>query len=246
MNIETIHLNNERNDKHFQFMTEFRDLVIAHTAAALKIAPQFTGFVALYNREDEALKKISASAFTPKIHEADDDRDETLTGMMEVCKGMCKHWIPETRDAARRVQVVFHAYKHSGSKPINEETSAIYNLVQELNSEKYRADVQTVGLKEWVEELDRRNKIVEELVKGRFSEGASKTDIILKDARRETDAAYKEICEIVNARVVIEGPAAYETFVRTLNEVIKKYSVKPPKRKHGEHGGENSGDGAGV
>jgi hypothetical protein len=25
----------------------------------------------------------------------------------------------------------------------------------------------------------------------------------------------------------------YETFIRTLNEVIKKYSVKPPKRKNG-------------
>ena len=90
-----------RNDAHFWFMTEFRDIVLAHTAATLKITPQFTGFTALYNREDEALKKISASAFTPKIHEADAARDETLTGMMEVCKGMCKHSTPVTRDAAR-------------------------------------------------------------------------------------------------------------------------------------------------
>jgi len=36
--------------------------------------------------------------------------------------------------------------------------------------------------------------------------------------------------------------AQYETFVRTLNEVIKKYSVKMHKHKHGEHGGESSGE----
>jgi len=36
-----------------------------------------------------------------------------------------------------------------------------------------------------------------------------------------------------NVYVLLEGAAAYETFIRTLNEVIKKYSVKPHKHKHG-------------
>lgn len=246
MKIVKFDTNHLRNDSHFQFMTEFRDLVIAQTAAALKITPQFGAFTRLYNREDEALRKVSASAFTPKIHEADAERDETLTGMYEVNKGMCKHWIPATRDAARRVQVVLKTYKHSGSKPINEETSAIYNLVQELRTEKYADDAGTAGLTAWVNELERRNNAVETLVKGRFNEGASKTDVVLKDARRETDAAYWDICDIINVYVILEGAGAYETFIRTLNEVIKKYAVKPHKHKHGEHGGESSGDGAGV
>jgi hypothetical protein len=64
--------------------------------------------------------------------------------------------------------------------------------------------------------------------------------------RRETDTAFWDICDIINVYVLLEGAAAYETFIRTLNEVIKKYSVKPHKHKHGEHGGESSGDGAGV
>ena len=222
------------NDAHFQFMTEFRDLVLAQTAATLKIAPQFSGFLTLYAREDEALKKIVASAYTPKIHEADAARDETLTGMYEVNKGMCKHYTPNTRDAARRVHVALNAYKHSGSKPINEETSAIYNLVQELRTVKYATDVQTAGLTGWVDELERRNNAVETLVKGRFNESAAKTDVVLRDARRETDAAYKDICDIINVYVLLEGATAYETFIRTLNEVVKKYAVKPHhKHKHG-------------
>jgi hypothetical protein len=227
-------------------MTEFRDLVTAQTAEALKVKPKFDVFLRLYAREDEALKKISASAFTPKIHEADAARDETLTGMIEINKGMCKHWTPTTRDAARRVQVALNAYKHSGSKPINEETSAIYNLVQELRTEKYAADAQTVGLTLWVSELERRNNAVETLVKDRFNESAAKTDVVLRDARRETDAEYKDICDIINAFVLLEGATEYETFIRTLNEVIKKYAVKHHKHKHGAQETETSGDGAGV
>jgi len=234
MKIVKFDTNHLHNDAHFQFMTEFRDLVTAQTAATLKITPQFNTFMRLYNREDEALRKVSASAFTPKIHEADAERDETLAGMYEVSKGMCRHWIPATRDAARRVQVVLKTYKHSGSKPINEETSAIYNLVQELRTDKYADDAETAGLTEWVNELERRNNAVETLVKGRFNEGASKTDVVLRDARRETDAAYGDICDIINVYVLLEGAANYETFVRTLNEVIKKYAVKPHRHKHGE------------
>jgi hypothetical protein len=235
MKIDSIKLKSLRNDGHFQFITEFRDLVCEQTAEALKIKPQFDAFLTLYAREDEALRKVPASALTPKIREADAARDETLTGMCETNKGTCKHWIPATRDAARRVQVALNAYKHIANKPINEQTSAVYNLAQELNSGKYAADTQTAGLTGWVNELQRRNNIVESLVKERFSESASKTDVILRDARRETDTLYWNICDLVNAHALIEGGTAYETFIRTLNEVIRKYSVKHPKNKNGGH-----------
>jgi len=41
MKIDNIHLSHLRNDAHFQFHTEFKDLVIKCGAAALKIKPQF-------------------------------------------------------------------------------------------------------------------------------------------------------------------------------------------------------------
>jgi len=40
MKISSIHLNNMRNDAHFQFHTEFRDLVVQHNPETLKISPQ--------------------------------------------------------------------------------------------------------------------------------------------------------------------------------------------------------------
>ena len=37
-----------------------------------------------------------------------------------------------------------------------------------------------------------------------------------------------------SANRFFQSRQTYETFVRTLNEAVKKYSVKPPKHKHGE------------
>jgi len=231
MKISKLDMNHLRNDAHFQFHTEFRDLAIPHGAAALKIKPQFDAYLLLYEREDDALKKIVKSALTAKIHDADVARDDTFIGMADICKGMCRHSSPAVRDAARRIQVVIDTYGNVTGKPLNEETSAIYNLVQELQS-NYAADLAATNMVQWVGDLKARNEAFESLVKERFDETASKTDVVLRLARKASDGGYKEICDIVDVYVVLEGPAAYESFVRKLCAVIANYAVRHHRHNH--------------
>jgi hypothetical protein len=232
MKISKIHLNNLRNDAHFQFHTEFRDLVAKNGAETLKIKPQFDAYLPLYDRVDEALKKIVKSEFTAKIHEADKARDEIYIGMADMNAAALKHFSPEIREAAGRLKIVFDTYGNVASKPLNEETSAIYNILQELQG-KYASDVAVVGLGGWISELETRNNAFGELVKSRFDETAARTDIVLKEARAELDEAYRTITEMVNALAVVEGAADYEQFIKTLNAVIAKYAVK--HHRHHRH-----------
>jgi hypothetical protein len=222
-NIRTVHL---RNDEHFQLHTEFRDLVMAHGAEALKVKPQFQAYLRLYDREDEALKKIVKSEFTAKIHEADKARDDIYIGMAEMNTAAHRHFNPEVREAAARLQIVFDTYGKVAKKSLDEETSAIYNILQELEG-KYAPDASAVGISQWVAELKARNNAFEALVKERDSEEASKTNVIMKEARKAADVAFKQLCDIINVYMVLEGEANYEAFARTLNEVIGRY-----KRKH--------------
>jgi hypothetical protein len=225
MKIEKVHLGHLRNDAHFQFHTEFRDIVATHGAEALKIKPQFDAYLLLYDREDEALKKIAKSALTAKIHDADAARDDTFMGLLDVCRGMCRHFTPAIREAALRIQVVLDTFGNVASKPLNEETSALYNLAQELQ-EKHAAALSATGMAQWVGELKSRNNAFEALVKERFDETAHKTDVVLKEARKATDEAYKQLRDIINVYMVLEGTADYEAFIRTLNAVVAKYAVR--------------------
>jgi hypothetical protein len=86
--------------------------------------------------------------------------------------------------------------------------------------------VAVVGLGGWISELETRNNAFGELVKSRFDETAARTDIVLKEARAELDAAYFAIRERLNALAIVEGAANYETFIKTLNAVIAKYAVR--------------------
>jgi hypothetical protein len=97
--------------------------------------------------------------------------------------------------------------------------------------------VAVVGLGGWISELETRNNAFGELVKSRFDETAARTDIVLKEARAELDAAYFAIRERLNALIVVEGEAAYENFARTLNAVIAKYAVKHHRHHRLAQGG---------
>jgi len=231
LKIEKIHINHLRNDTHFQFHTEFRDLVWMHGAVTLKIKPQFDAYMLLYEREDIALKKIVKSAITAQIHEADKARDEIYIGMVGTNTYALKHFHPQVREAAVRLKIVFDTYGDVSNKSLIDETSAIYNLLQDLQG-KYADDTVTVGIVYWVAELKSRNEAFEKLVKERFDETTARTDIVLKDARAEVDAAYYAMCERLNALVLVEGVAAYEPFIRSLNTVIAKFNLAKYHRHH--------------
>jgi len=225
MKIKEIDRSRLRNDEHFQFHTEFRDLVVKEGAQKLNVQAQFDAYLPLYNKEDEGIKKVARSALTAKIHEADKARDETYTGMVELnAVTLGYHYSEAVRDAAKTLKVLFNTYGDLTHKPLNEQTSAIHNILQELKGHYLQA-TQAVRIDDWVNELEARNNAFDALVKERFDESASKSDVVVKTARANVDNAYNVIVERVSAFALIQGVEQYELFIKTLNSVIAKYSA---------------------
>jgi hypothetical protein len=116
-------------------------------------------------------------------------------------------------------------------KPLNEETSAVYNLLQDIRN-KYAQDATAAGIADWVEELNAANEAFGQLVGDRYEETATRCDLVLKQCRREVDEVYHAMVERINALAVVEGGAAYEAFIRNLNAVIEKYNEGLAHRHH--------------
>jgi len=224
VNIEKIKSTNLRNDEYFQFHTEFRNLVSKHGAEALKIRGLFEAYLPLFERMDEAFKKINKSAITKQIQDADKARDEIWRGLVKANAAALHDFDPEAREAARKLQIVLDTYGNLAKKPINEQTSAVYNIIQDLYA-KYSADMETVGLTRWAEELKARNEALSVLMEERFEETALRTDIVLREARGELDKAYRAITVRIEALAEVEGAGAYEMFIKTLNAVVSKYTA---------------------
>ena len=230
MKINSIYNGRQRNNEHFQFHTEFKDLVNEVGAEMINCEDQFSAYIACYNDEDIAFQKIVKSAITKQIEDADKPRGNTLRGMIATNKASLKHFNNDVSSAARRIKIVFDTYGNISSKPINEETSAIYNLLQELN-DNYSSDMQKVGIKPWATQLEIENKIVEALIKQRVDEQSTKSELKMKETRGKVDTAYNIFVDRINAFIVIEGIASYEIFVRKLNIIIDKYNLLMAQRR---------------
>jgi len=224
MKINSIQTGSFTNDEHFQFNTEFLDTVNRFGASQLKIETDFGIYLPLYGQEDTVLKKIIKSAFTAEIEEADKRRDTLFSGMVATSNAALNHFNADTRKAAARLKILFDTYGNLARKPLNQQTSGVYNLMQELNG-AYAADARQVAIVDWAAELEAANVAFDRLVKDRFEESAAKTDLVLREVRREVDAAYRAIITRIGALVIVEGADAYAEFIRYWNTVIAKYAA---------------------
>ena len=225
MKINKAYLYKLRNDAYFQFHTEFKELVEKQTPEALKIKLQFEAYLPLYDKVDLSLKKINKSSITEQLRNADKARDNVWKGLVGANRAALRHFNNEVQEAAKRLKIVFDTYGNVAIKSLNEQTSATYNILQDLESGKYAPDMAKVGLMEWVAELKSLNTAFAELMRERVAEGSMKVDIVLRNARTQLDEAYYPIVERINAFVVIEGAADYEPFIRKLNINVAKYNL---------------------
>ena len=222
--IKKFDINHLRNDEHFQYGLEFINLIYKFDAEALKVAALFATFLSLFKLEDDALKKIMKSVLTLDLQDLDKRRDRLFRGIVNLNKVALSHFSEEVQEASKRLKVLLDTYGNIAQKPINEATSAVFNLLQELKG-KYAADVALIGATAWVAELQSCNGAFDQLMKTRYQETAMRTDLVLKDCRQNVDDTYHDIVDHINAHVVLEGDAAYAEFIRNLNVVIDKYAA---------------------
>jgi hypothetical protein len=142
------------------------------------------------------------------------------------------------RDAARKIEVVAHTYGNVAVKPINEETSAIYNMAQDLNSDKYRTLVTQTGLAPWVNKLAQKNNEFETLIQERDRESAAKNHAAVSDERKAIDEIYRHIVNAINAFIFFGELTGVGAFVDTLNAIIHRFSIKYRHHKRGAEGAE--------
>lgn len=241
MQIETLILSKLRNEEHFDFGSELVGLMEVYSPMTLTIEALWPSFVSAHAREDAAMEVIRKSAFTPTMEGFDKDRDGIFRGMRDLVTANCNHFNAAKKDQALRLKIVFDQYGNISVLPYGQETGAIENLCQELET-NCAAELATFGLTEWLTELKSVNLDFKDIRASRYTESANKNDDNMKEVRLQADAAYKAIVERINAGIVFNGPAAYEAFVNELNARIENYKQVIAQRQGMSAAGNSTGE----
>jgi len=230
MKIRTIHSIHLRNNEHVQFQNRFKSLVERFTAKKLKIEALFSLFLLLLSQEIESFNIIRKSDFSKQIEKADNLRDNTFRGACDILKSAHRHFLAEVREAADRLQVVFDFYGNLADEPREGETADINKFIAELTG-KYAADLNTVGLTEWIAQLKANNDAYAQLKESKTTELAIRTQLKMKQQRTKVDDSYTEITDLIGALSLVEGDANYLPFINELNALVDEYAAILAKRK---------------
>jgi hypothetical protein len=216
-----------RNEEWFQLFTEFRDLALKYDPNALNIAELWATFLILYTDADTAIEIIRKSADTALMIKADHVRDHTFRGFADAVKSARNHFDPAMRAAADKLTIIFNHFGNLTRKAPNEETSGIYNLLQELDNGTpgMTLPVDILGLRNWAIRLAEDNAAYETLLKNRNTEVASRSKLRMKEVRREVQKAYYKMAARIEAVTTLNGDMPpFSDFVNEWNAFLKHYA----------------------
>jgi hypothetical protein len=137
-------------------------------------------------------------------------------------KSAANHFNADKRNAAGKIRIVLDYYGNIAAKAFDQETAAVDDLLRELN-DNHVADVQLLGLTDWLIQLDVENQKFKTLMSERYAETAKRPSTRMKAARSETDKALRALLDMVEALAAVNGADVYLPFVNELNAVSERY-----------------------
>jgi hypothetical protein len=221
--ITKFNLNILHNEEHFNFLTDFSELITAATPAALNIADEYAAFTPLLAEEASVMEIIRKNSYTESVIEADEARDLIFSFIKASVKNMTKSYDATVAAAAEKVLNIINNYKDVSRFGLQEETGKIINLLDDLKVASVMALCTQIGIKAHLTELENANNRFKTLMTDRRAEEAQKPLRSAGDIIEEIKAPYNAIIDKINALVVVNGETDYKDFVTKANVLISEY-----------------------
>jgi len=226
MKISKLALTRLRNAEHFQFLTDVKNLFTSTGTIQGKVSKLSNEYFRLYAVEDECLVILQKSNYTEQMVEADRRRDNAFSALVMTVNTGLKHFKNEIKESAKRLKILLDTYGNLSKKPDKEETSGIYNLVQDIET-KYNVDIRTISANEWVTELKDSNLLYETLMNERYDESADKPSVKMREVRLEIDEVYRNMTVAIESLAQLTDDATeieeFAAYIGKLNVIIAEY-----------------------
>jgi hypothetical protein len=221
--IKKIHLVALQNEEHVSFHTDVEGLITTATPTKLQIQDQNPDYVAKQANEQIALDQVHKSVITAQIDAADAERDEPIRGFFEMVKAQMHNINPTVSDAATRMNVIIDRFSDITRLSSEKQSAATISMLNDLQANT--TDINALGLADWINNIQAKNTAYNAIKESRFEEKAQRTHLKMKDCRREVDAAYTLIIDMINAYITLNGSFYIDDFVTRINERIDYYNL---------------------
>jgi hypothetical protein len=176
------------------------------------------------------LNQQHASALTPKIREADKQRDADFAEIKRTVTTAAKSSVPETAAAGATLLELLKPFWNIGHEPLASQTTQINILMERYNGNPAaNAAAATLGLTDIINRLSSGNAALYLLYNERLEamaelEGPSATSI-----KQTVVAAYNSFCDVMEQTLDALPSGELQLLFNEMNELRRKYIHHLPK-----------------
>jgi hypothetical protein len=209
-----------RNEAHYQFLLLVKKLFETFPSVANIVSALLPAFYALIVLEGKLVDAVRASEYTKQLVEVDSRLDRGLVGFTAAVTAYLHHPDANFVKAAERLMMRIKAFRGEiERKAYEEESGAVKIFVADLQG-SYAPQVSQLALGVWVNEIAAAQNLFEQLFLQRSAENAAKPQDKLKEVRKQSDAAYRQIIERIEAYTTMNGESVTGIFISRLNDEI--------------------------
>lgn len=224
--IEEMRLASLRNNESFDHMkltNDELDLLPADPEEGTSIITEpRESFKTEFKEFDRVMRLSDMKDITAQVVACDDARDEAWRNAFKYTEIMCSHPDETTRGYAQMLMKDFERNGNPLELSQSEETTVLYNLLQDVMPYSEHIIRQSFNLGPWLDVLEEAQTAFEEANKRRAEARGALEIGAVKAARAATEAAYTRLIDVVNAAAIIHGEAAYKNFIEAMNGQIAR------------------------
>ena len=214
-----------RNSQHFDFIEAFIAFCVAANFVAAKIVSALATLRALFAVEDSYFKTSRASELVARRTTYNNLRILYYVRLHRLVNVWAGIGLAPFDEAATELKKIFKLYKLNTRAQLNELSGGMTNLCNDLSTEENLARLATIGGTEIFNQMVAANEEVKAIRIEEGTEESRKVASALLKARKATDEAYDNLCNVIEAtELLADDPSTYETFIQEWNGTIKLYN----------------------
>lgn len=217
-----------KNAEHYGVVTQLNNPIQALKTDNAVYRTATEALQAAFTAEDVAYKKTQKDWNVERLKVEDKKMDNYMVSIHTILNGYMA--LPDRepmKQTAKELLQLWKDFRFKTNESYSGETAKVINICQEV--EKRKADAEAIGVWEYFEKARTEALNVQNLLSLRFDELASHVAGELREARTHTDAAVKQVFQVINSLQVLAPSAEIDTLVhklKAIEEYVRRYYLK--------------------
>ena len=198
--LERKYLGLARNGEHYHLFLSLLQCVTRATAEELNILAVWSVFSDTLEKENEAYLNSQKYENTVPLTEANKACDQRFSAFSMNVKAKAKSYVVEVAAAADRIATAMEPYKGAARKAHAENIAMVLDMTEKLQSDKYAADIATLGLTADLEDLRQSAIVFDAALSAKANERLARISAAnMLEIRPVVEAAFSDVADLLTA-----------------------------------------------